>query len=218
MISGRKKQHLIDYDTFLPRLVSALRRAWEEIRSQRPNETLYLYGIGTDSDVVVMTPFCNTAEHDAATGNPNYPTDKWYAGHSLYGAGREHTADLETEVNHYIFEDHRGEPETNFQEPKARLLRIFEQALVQLDAEGFLGRGKKRHQVLLMIDRGACSPDEWNCMLGIIKRINPPQSTAPFLAALKEQERKDAAQKLEKRRGAEQGAGDRLPSPATTGL
>jgi hypothetical protein len=48
------KHHVIDYDTFLPRLVSGLRQAWDEVRRRRRGETFYMFGIATDSDVVVL--------------------------------------------------------------------------------------------------------------------------------------------------------------------
>ena len=70
------KHHVIDYKTFLSRLVSGLRKTWEQVRRQRPGETFYLFGIATDSDIVVLTPFCNTEERYAAEANPEYPINK----------------------------------------------------------------------------------------------------------------------------------------------
>jgi hypothetical protein len=186
------KHHVINYDTFLPRLVAGLRKAWEEVRRQRPGETFYMFGIATDSDVVVLTPFWNTEEKYAAEGNPEYPTDKWVVPEEGY-AYCKHTHVLQKEVNRYVFEDHRGESDSDFEKRKARLLKVFEQALAQLDSEGFFGKGKKRHQVLLLIDRGDCSEEETHYMHQVIRRINPPQSRAAYLAALKEQKRKVAA-------------------------
>jgi hypothetical protein len=154
-----------------------------------------MFGIATDSDVVVLTPFWNTEENYAAKGNPEYPADKWVVPEEGY-APCKYTAALQTEVNRYVFEDHANEPDSVFEKRKARLLKIFEQALVQLDSEGFFGTGKKRRQVVLMIDRGDCSEVETRYMHRVIKRINPPQSSARFFAALKEQNRKDAARLL----------------------
>jgi len=190
---AKKKHRPIDDDSFLSRLVDALRKAWQEVRNKRPNDTFYQYGIGTDSDVVVLTPFCNTEElYDE---NPKFPLARWDVQEDLYGAGRKHTADLEEEVNRYIFEDHAGEPDGVFEKRKARLLQIFELALVRLDKEGFFGVGKARHKILLKIDRGDCSHDEWLHMLEVIDRINPPESTARFFALVQEAETKQAAEK-----------------------
>jgi hypothetical protein len=176
----KKKPHVIDYDSFLPRLIEALRKAWTEVRSKRPRDTFYQYGIGTDSDVVVMAPFCNAESLDEST--QDCPLARWDIQEKLYGAGRKHTAALETEVNHYVFEDHSGESDSVFGKRKARLLQIFEQALVKLDKEGFFGTGKARQKVILKIDRGDCDEDEWHGMLEVIDRINPPESTAKFFA------------------------------------
>ena len=197
------KYHVINYQTFLPRLVSGLRKAWEEVRRRRLGETFYMYGIATDSDVVVLTPFWNTEEKYAAEGNPEYPTGKW----DVPGEGYEpckYTAALQQEVNRYVLEDHTAEPDSVFERRQRRLLKIFEQALMQLDSEGFFGTGKKRNQLLLIIDRGDCSAEETRYMHQVIKRINPKASTAKYFAALKEQERKDAAREREKQRAAKQ--------------
>jgi hypothetical protein len=103
---------------------------------------------------------------------------------------------LQKEINCYVFEDHRHDPDSIFEDRKARLLKIFEKALVQLDSEGVFGTGKKRHRVLLMIDRGDCGPDEIRYMHRVIRRINPRQSAARYFAALKKQKRNDAARLL----------------------
>jgi hypothetical protein len=198
-----KQPHVIDYDHFLARLVEALRRAWTEVRAQRPDERFYLYGIGTDSDVVVMTPLCNTEEQFAREGNPRYPLDRWVVHEELYGAGRAHTSGLEDEVNHYILEDHRDDPDSIVQMRKERLLEVFEKTLAQLDTEGFFGSGKQRHGVLLKIDRGDCSPEEWQWTLETIRRLNPPESSAAFFAAVKQAEQQLAATTLSAERIAE---------------
>jgi hypothetical protein len=82
--------------------------------------------------------------------------DKWIGclneDSELYRAGKEHTAPLAREVNRYVFEDHTQDPKGAFLDRKKRLLKLFEQALVQLDEERFFGSGKKRSTVLLKIE------------------------------------------------------------------
>jgi hypothetical protein len=194
---------VIDYETFLPRLVAALRKAWQEVRRQRPNETFYAFGVETDSDITDLYPLCNTEEeYRAQGGGPETAVGKWIGcaneDSELYRAGRKHTAPLAQEVNRYVFEDHSRDPKGAFLERKKRLLRIFEQALVQLDEEGFFGSGKVRHRVLLKIEFVDYSEAEWKHMLKVIKRINPPQSTAKFFAALQREEGEDAAREADK--------------------
>jgi hypothetical protein len=197
------KHHVIDYETFLPRLVAGLRKAWQQVCRQRPDETFYLFGIETDSDITDLNPICNTEEeYRAQAGNSGLTLDKWSLCYNedseLYRAGKEHTDALAREVNRYVFEDHSRDPEGAFLDRKRRLLRIFERALVQLDEEGFFGTGKKRARVLLKIDFVDPSDAEWKHMVKVIKRINPPASTAGFLAALEQQQSEDAAEKAEK--------------------
>ena len=171
------KQHVIDYETFLPRLGAGLRKAWEQARRKHPDETFYVFGICTDSDITDLFPFSNTEEQYAATGNPTYLIDKWRVPEDAYEHRSKFTAGLAAEVNRYVFEDHCKDPKGAFAERKRRLLEIFEKALVQLDAEGFFGEGEARTQVLLKIDLGDCSDDEEDYILEVIRRINPPAST-----------------------------------------
>ena len=112
----------------------------------------------------------------------------------------KYTSALQDEVNRYVFEDHSHDPDGAFEERTNRLLQIFEQALVQLDREGFFGTGNKRHQVLLKVDRGDCGSgdEEYEHMLKVIKRINPPESTATFFALVNEEKKKEKARNRRK--------------------
>jgi Domain of unknown function (DUF4303) len=197
------KHHVIDYDSFLPRLVAGLRKAWQQVRQQRPDETFYTFGVETDSDTTDLYPLCNTEEeYEARGGASQLATMKWVGcldeDSDLYWAGKQHTDALAREVNRYVFEDHSKDPEGAFLERKKRLLRVFEQALVQLDEEGFFGSGKKRHKVLLKIEFIDPSDAEWKHMLKVMKRINPPESTAKFFAALDQGEGEHAVREVEK--------------------
>jgi hypothetical protein len=197
------KHHVIDYETFLPRLVVGLRRAWQQVRRERPDETFCTFGIETDSDITDLNPLCNTEEEYRAKGGRSEATpDKWLGCENedseLYRAGNTHTAALAKEVNRYVFEDHSKDPPDAFRDRKKRLLRLFEKALVQLDREGFFGTGTDRARVLLKIEFVDPSKAEWQHMLKVIKRINPPESTAAFFAALKQQETEIAAREAEK--------------------
>jgi hypothetical protein len=197
------KHHVIDYDTFLQRLVAGLRKAWQQVRRQRPDETFYTFGIETDSDITDLYPLCNTEEEYRSQGGDSEPAVMKWVGcldeeSELYRAGREHTSVLAREVNRYVFEDHSNDPESAFMDRKKKLLRVFEKALVQLNEEGFFGAGKKRNRVLLKIEFVDPSNAEWKHMLKVIERINPPESTTAFFTALEQQEDADAARKAEK--------------------
>ncbi|HUY87807.1 MAG TPA: DUF4303 domain-containing protein [Pirellulales bacterium] len=185
----------IDYDSFQKRLVSGLRAAWQKVRAQRPSETFYMFGVETDSDATVLTPFCNTEEQFAAEhGTPEYPIEKWAVDQDsqLYGAGAEHTAELQQEVNQFVMADGQfvfvKQSDPGYAERKARLMQIFERALAELDAEGFFGRGDERRKVALSVEIVDADEDEWNTMIEIMKRLNPPESIEPLLRLLEAQE------------------------------
>jgi hypothetical protein len=194
------KPHIIDYKSFLPRLVAGLRKAWQQVRRQRPGETFYTFGIETDSDITDLNPVCNTEEEYRSQGGGSQPAvHKWVGcanqDSDLYRAGKEHTAALAREVNHYVFEDHSKDPEEALLDRKKRLLRVFEKALVQLDDEGFFGTGKQRHNVLLKIEFVDPSDAEWRHMRMVIQRINPPESAAELLALVGKEEQSQSAGK-----------------------
>jgi len=181
------EHHVIDYDGFQTRLISGLRKAWEEVRAQRPNETFRVFGVATDSDITDLTPFCQTDEQFAAEGgDEREPIEKFALDEEaeLHGAGSEHTSDLADEVNRYVFEDHSDDPEGAFEERKERLLEIFESALVQLDAEGLFGTGDQRHQALLTVWIVDADEEEEEYMWDAMRRMNPPESTAEFFELL----------------------------------
>ena len=67
-------------------------------------------------------------------------------------------------------------------------MEIFERALADLDAEGFFGSGIDRYKVVLSVEIVDADEEEWDTMIGIMKRINPPESLARFLALLEEQQ------------------------------
>jgi Domain of unknown function (DUF4303) len=196
------RNHVIDYEAFLSRLVVGLRKAWQEVRSKRTGETFYLFGIETDSDITDLYPLCNTEEQFVADGGRRKPSiGKWFMDDdaALYRAGRKHTKALAEEVNRYVFEDHSKDPKGAFRDRKRRLLNVFEKALVKLDEEGLFGTGRKRSKVLLQITIVDPSDAEWRYMLKVIKRVNPPESTAAFFALVGQQEQERAAERTGER-------------------
>jgi uncharacterized protein DUF4303 len=192
---GGSAMAVIDYDSFYKRLVSGLRAAWQEVRAQRPGESFYMFGVETDSDTTVLTPFCNTEEQFAAEhGVPEYPIEKWAVDQdsTLYAAGSQHTAALQKEVNQFVMADGKfvfvKQSDPGYAERKARLMEIFEKALAELDAEGFFGRGDERCKIVLSVDIVDADKDEWKEMIAIMKRLNPPESIEPFLRLLEAQQ------------------------------
>jgi len=172
----------LSWDTFEERLISALRNAWTEVIAARPKETFFLFGIETNDDVSLLTPFCNTEEL-AATENKIFgdgPVVKWAMSPdlSLYGAGKEHTEPLSLELNSGSFDRWTVAKQK-------RMLKIFESALKHLDGEGFFGTGARRENVLLGIEIMDADEKAEREMLRIKKRLNPSASVKRLLLALK---------------------------------
>jgi hypothetical protein len=117
------KHHVIDFEKFFRRLTVGLRKTWEQARREHPNETYYLFGICTDSDITDLFPFSNTEEQYAATGNPKYPIDKWRVPDEAYEHRSKLTAGLADEVNRYVFEDHRKDSKGGLRRAKATAAR-----------------------------------------------------------------------------------------------
>jgi hypothetical protein len=115
---------------------------------------------------------------------------------ALYRAGKKHTDSLARELNRYVFEDHSKDPKGAALDRRRQLLRVFENALVELDREGCFGTGKARHKVVLQIAFVDPSPAEWKLELKVIKRINPPESTSQFFSLVQKAETEQAAEKL----------------------
>lgn len=181
---------MIDYTAFHHRLVEALRKAWTQVRGQRPTESFYMFGVETDADAVVLNLFCNTEEQFSTEHETSeYEIEKWAVDQDseLYGAGEEFLDDLQDEVNQYVHLK-EPQPESVFEERKRNLMQIFERALADLDAEQFFGSGNDRHRVVLSVEIVDADEEEWDTMIDIMKRINPPESLARFLELLKEQD------------------------------
>ena len=184
----------IDYSTFQARLEDGLRKAWQEVRRSRPDEQFYLYGIETDADAVVLTPFCNTIEQFARESedgelDAESEFDKWIVDQEsvLYGAGADHTKELQDEVNQFVFLE-EPEPEGAEDERRDQLMLVFERALIALDRDGFFGIGEDRDNVVLKIEIVDADEDEWDFMVASMKRMNPPKSLERFLELLDELE------------------------------
>ncbi|QDV48722.1 DUF4303 domain-containing protein [Gimesia fumaroli] len=179
-----KEQHVIDYNSYYQRLLSGVRATWNDLRKSRPEESVYLFGLSTDSDTVVLSLFANTEEQFALENDsPEYPIEKWYVNEEseLHRIGRAHMDDLEDEINRYVFEP---ESDDAFDDRKARLMQMFERVFVELDSEGLFGEGEMRHKVMLMLEIVDAGDEEWDSMIEVLKRINPPESVKEYLQLL----------------------------------
>jgi hypothetical protein len=126
---------VIDYQQFTVDLIKATKLALAEIASQRPGETVSVFGYETDDDVVVLTPVANTTEeHERMVERGIYSEEgqvdslmiqEW----PLYGVGRNHFDQLSETVNQYVHEPLKARGSESFAERKLNLLRAFGRAL-----------------------------------------------------------------------------------------
>lgn len=178
--------HTIDYDSYYQRLLTGVRATWNDLHAARPAETICLFGLSTDSDTTDLILFANTEELFARENDASAsPFLKWCANEEseLHQLGREQIDDLAKEINRFVFE---SETDEAFEQRKARLMQIFEQVLVDLDTEGLFGQGAERQQLILLLDIVDAEEEEWEFMLEVLQRINPPESVKTYLQLLQE--------------------------------
>lgn len=178
--------HTIDYDSFYQRLLTGVRATWNDLRAARPAETICLFGLSTDSDTTDLALFANTEEQFARENDaPESPFLKWCVNEEseLHQIGREHIDDLAKEINRFVFE---SETDEAFEDRKTKLLQIFEQVLADLDTEGLFGQETERQHLILLLDIVDAEEEEWEFMLEVLQRINPPESVKTYLQLLQE--------------------------------
>jgi hypothetical protein len=126
---------MTDYMQFTADLTKATKLALSDLASQRPNETVMVFGYETDDDVVVITPVANTIEEHrrmiekrfyAEGGQVNsIMIQDW----PLYGVGRKHFDQVGAIVNQYVHQPlPRASSETG-EHRKVNLLKSFGRAL-----------------------------------------------------------------------------------------
>lgn len=98
-----------------------------------------------------------------------------------YGQCREHLGRLSKELN-----CRDGEFESFFGRwlRIRRLRTIFEAALKRLDQLGLFGTGSERERIILLLSIIDADRREWNHMLKIAKRLNPPKVFEAFKKTL----------------------------------
>jgi hypothetical protein len=126
---------VIDYKDFTADLTKATKLALADLASQRPGETLLVFGYETDDDVVVITPVANTVE-----GHRRMVEGRFYKEGGqldslmiqdwpLYGVGSGHFDQVSETVNRYVHEPLPRESSESDGERKVNLLKSFGRAL-----------------------------------------------------------------------------------------
>ena len=162
---------MIDYQRFTLDLTKATALTLAELASQRPDETVSVFGYETDSDVVVLTPLANTAEEHRRMVERRFYRDEGQVSYlsiqdwPLYGVGREHFERLSDVVNQYISEDDRSRSES-FADRKLNLLRSFGRAL--------RNAGSKEGGPFLAIFNSDPGLKDLALYYSIARLINPP--------------------------------------------
>jgi hypothetical protein len=126
---------VIDYQRFTVDLTEATKLALAELASQRPDETVLVFGYETDDDVVVLTPVANTVEehrrmvegriYDEGDQVDYLMIQEW----PLYAVGGKHFERVSQTVNQYVYESPKDQVAEPFSDRKLNLLKAFGRAL-----------------------------------------------------------------------------------------
>jgi len=177
----------LDLATFQTRLEEACTKCWQDVQAKFPEETFCLFGLEADSDFVVIRPLFDSEAAIERDAEERRPSQHYVARVSLdcdaefYGQGREHLSRLSTELNSQY-----GQRESFFGRwlRIRRLRTIFEAALKRLDQQGLFGTGSERERIILLVSIIDADRREWNQMLKIAKRLNPPKVFEAFKKTL----------------------------------
>jgi Domain of unknown function (DUF4303) len=127
---------VIDYQQFTLDLTKATKLALAELVSQRPGETVSIFGYETDDDIVVLTPLANTVEEHrrmVESGFYGEADQVDYLGIQewpLYGVGSKYFEELSEAVNQHVYENQdESSGSESFSSRKLNLLKSFGRAL-----------------------------------------------------------------------------------------
>jgi hypothetical protein len=173
--SGNLVATEINHTELQKEVVSAARQAFSYVRQQHPDETFYVFGLSTDSDVSTIGPVSNSTEGLQRLGQkynePGLPPwlrwspDEW----EYEDAGGQYF-DKARDTANALYECDSDE---EFVASKRRRLDTFAAALEELDAEGFFGDGEERQGVTLLLHITDPSDFEEEWVQEYVKALNP---------------------------------------------
>lgn len=177
----------LDLSTLQARLEAASTLCWNSAVDTYPDERFCLFGLETDSSFVMLTPLfdsenaierdkLNRRKFDSHIGKVSLDYDA-----EFYGLGKEHFDAIAKELNSCY-----SKPCSDDIEEKRinAIKQIFEATLANLDRAGLFGSLKERDNILLLVSIIDADVFEWEYMLNVAKKLNPPSVYQRFVNSL----------------------------------
>jgi hypothetical protein len=163
----------------------AARSAFSSVRAAHPKDHFYYFALVTTADALRPGPSASSQEglaavleENSALGHEYDPADlRWSEADSPYNLeGDNFFAD----VDRLFLDggDHRALPAGEFEAEVRKRYQAMEQALRDLDGEGFFGTPPERYQVVINIV--APGDEDEATILQRAARLNPPESLVPL--------------------------------------
>lgn len=168
-------------DSLRDAIREAARHAFQAVRSANPHEHFYYFALVTTGDALRPGPSACSLEglervlaryraKGSACGADALRWSEADSPHHLYGDG--HFRDVEA-----LFlrgGDHRALPEPAYEEEVARRFLAMEDALGDLDREGFFGAGAERFAIVINVV--APGEEDEDTIVARAARLNPAES------------------------------------------
>jgi len=172
---------MANVEAFRAAIREASRLAFSAVRAARPAEHFYYFALVTTGDGLRPGPSASSVEGlqrvqaECADQQRAFGIDelRWSEADSPYNLyGDEFFADVEA----MFLEggDHRNLPRQEYRREVELRYRAMEDALLDLDQEGFFGRGPERHAVVVNVV--APGEEDEVQILERATRLNPPES------------------------------------------
>lgn len=151
------------------------------VRSANPHEHFYYFALVTTGDALRPAPSACSLEglqrslaRYRAKGSACEPAAlRWSEADSPYHLhGDEHFGDVEALF--LLGGDHRALPDLAYEEEVARRFQAMEDALRDLDREGFFGTGSQRFAIVINVV--APGEEDEDVILARAARLNPAES------------------------------------------
>lgn len=168
-------------DSLRDAIREAARHAFQAVRSANPHEHFYYFALVTTGDALRPGPSANSLEglersldrYRAKGSACGADVLRWSEADSPYHLhGDEHFRDVETLF--LLGGDHHALPERACEEEVARRFQSMEDALRDLDREGFFGAGSERCGIVINVV--APGEEDEDVILARAARLNPAES------------------------------------------
>ena len=172
----------IDWTQFQAAVRDGARAAFREVRAVHPSEHFYAFALYTDDGVMTVVPAANSEESFGRKGGGKAEAAyyRWATGEWAYKAvGSEHFGAAYVLLNGEGRDGEDAEAEDEWEESpqfaefRRQVIESLVGALVDLEGEGFFGRGAAREGVTVFVSVSD-SDDTVEIENESARRLNPP--------------------------------------------